>query len=321
MKLFSRLWALVLTLALISCGASSTPIVRDYTNGHQPRNVQPQSVVERCPPYEKCVGGGGGGGGGPCDLESQTLATVPADQTRTTIGVAEKVTITTSNGGALSVSSDDSSTLSSSSSPSTLTAGAQSGTATVTVAARGTICTQNTLAFTIVAPTADYYNDPNNGNVVHDQGLADLGKYSYVYLGPSTVNFSNLYFAEQGGTASGSGVWQCNGPHNPAAATPVSSTYDATKGWYVSWDDDEIQPTGALPQCSDTPYDAAEYVNSSFTLTIPLGYSLTNGPPWTPINTVTMQATDANNGQLTISKDQMSGSTTVNSPSQALGNP
>jgi hypothetical protein len=62
------------------------------------------------------------------------------------------------------------------------------------------------------------------------------------------------------------------------------------EGWKVGYDDDEISPTGTSQACNRTPYDALQYGNSSFTLTIPLEYSLVNGPPWNVINTATMQA-------------------------------
>lgn len=44
----------------------TVPVVRDYTNGNPSHNVNPQSVIARCPPDQpNRVGGGGGGGTDP----------------------------------------------------------------------------------------------------------------------------------------------------------------------------------------------------------------------------------------------------------------
>jgi hypothetical protein len=214
------------------------------------------------------------------------------------------VTITTSNGGAIDMSSTDNSSISGSASPAKFTAGAQAGTATITVET-GDNCRSVSKTFTIVAPTVDYYNA--NNNVAHNQGLADIGRLSDVYLGPSTVNFTNVWFVELSGTASGTGAWYCNNTHNPNPPVQASATYDATKGWLTGYDQ------GAEGSCDRTPDSPTQFLQSTATVTIPTQYSV-NGAAYYGMNPVTMSATDSNGGNLTIKKDQMNGSTTVDSP-------
>lgn len=71
MKSLAKLLCVCLLVALASCsGGGSVPTVRDYTTGTPPHNVNPQSVIARCPPDQPyCTGGGGGGGGCACGLE------------------------------------------------------------------------------------------------------------------------------------------------------------------------------------------------------------------------------------------------------------
>lgn len=65
MRVLVKLACLALFVAFVSCSGNSVPTVRDYTSANPTRNVNPQSVIARCPPNQyPCVGGGGGGGGG-----------------------------------------------------------------------------------------------------------------------------------------------------------------------------------------------------------------------------------------------------------------
>lgn len=66
LKHLSKLLCVAMLITLASCSGSggTVPVVRDYTKGNPTHNVQPQSVVERCPPYDSSCKAGGGGGGG-----------------------------------------------------------------------------------------------------------------------------------------------------------------------------------------------------------------------------------------------------------------
>lgn len=303
MKTLPRRVMSLIALVVVSSCAAQSPNTGDYRTASNPRRITPQSYCYR-------DGSGhwicsGGGNPTPCDITSQTTATVPANRARTTIGVGEQVVIT-SNGGGLSASGTGG-TLSGSASGSTLTAAATGGTVTIRAAQRGKVCTANTMQFTVIAPSTAIYNW--NGNVAHDQGKADIGKWGKVYFVPDSVNFSALSFQELAGTETATGSWYCNPAHTPGGAVAIAS-YEAGRGWFIG--QDEV----SVGSCFPTPYDANQYLQSYENQTIPTQYLL-NGT-WKDANTVTMAATNDTSGNLTLSKDQMSGSTTVNSASSGF---
>lgn len=294
----------LLSVTLIAgCGHSSGPTVRNYQTNHNRPRIAPDSLCYQGPDGNWICGGGGGSTGEPaCTITTQTVATTPINRSRTTIGVGEEVTIT-SNGLGITVSSDNSSTLDTHTSPATLTAGAQAGSATVNVGARNNICSANSVQFTIIAPTTTYHNWDNN--VAHDQGYADIGKWSGVFFAPDSVSFMNVWMQELSGSVSVNGTWYCDTTHNPTP--PIkAATYVAGSGWQIGRD------TASFGYCYDTQYSSGQYMNSTATVVIPTQYSL-DDTSWTTVNTVTQYATDDTSGNMTISKDSMSGSTSVNS--------
>jgi hypothetical protein len=245
----------------------------------------------------------GRGSGGPCDISSQTVATVPTDTSRTTIGVGEQVKITTT-GFSLSASGDG--TLNTSSSPATLTAGAEAGTVTVSTAGRGTTCSANSITFDVIAPSgSEYYR---TGGIAHDYSFADIGIESNIFLAPDTVSFQFLTWEEVQSYASTNlnGSWGCleGKPHNPGPAVAVGT---------------DVIGQGSKVNTTDRAYTGScsgvsQFLNSTLSWEIPTQYELTSGSSWYQINTVAQTASDTTAGALTMTKDDHStGNTTVNS--------
>lgn len=263
--------------------------------------VTPQSLCIWQNGHWVCSGGGGSTPA-PCDITSQTYATVPANTSRTTIGVGEQVKITTSGLG-LSASGDG--TLNGSTSPATLTAGAEAGTVTVSTGARGKICTANSLTFDVVSPSATLYY--RTGGIAHSYSFADIGIKSNIYLSPDTVSFQNLSWEEVQAYYSANGTWAClqGLGHNPGGQTTVGT---------------DVIGYGSQVNATDTAYSGncsgvSQFQNSTETVNIPTQYMLTSGSSWYQIGTVAQTATDTTAGALSMTKDHSNGSTTVNSAS------
>ena len=294
-------------LILTSCsGSPSSPIVRNYQSGNGKPIVTPQSLCARQGLGYNC---GGGGDAQPCDLETQASDTTPPNPARTTIGVGETINIKSSNAKLVRVTGGGG-TLSTGVPPAVFTAGDQAGSATVQAESDPDICTPNTVTFTIIAPTISYYNAAGDNNVYHVAGLATIGRLADTYLGPATVSFSDVSGMELPSTFSATGSWYCRNTHTPMpASAPIG--YDASRGWHLGTDQDYI-----LSCYSDTN-GPDQFLNSNASFAIPTEYILADGGTY-PMNTVTFQATGSPSGQLTISKDQMNGVTSVSNPGQGF---
>lgn len=293
---------LTVALSLASCGGGSSPgpIIRNYQNSTGKTVVTPQSLCVRQP------GGGykcSGEDDEPCGITSQTTATEPGDTTRTTIGVGEQVVITT-NGSSLNISGGGTDgTLNGGSSPATLTAGAVAGTVTVTTPGRYQVCLTRSITFSVIAPSAAIYTNYDT-SVYHNQGFADIGVYSWIWLAPATVNFYSVTYEEAAPAYySANGTWACvsrtpdPGAGNPISATDIigsQGTETAVDHAYSYWCSGNQDQTS-----SETLNEQTQY--------------FTDGSGWNPINIVTTDATATTGGVLSITKSQSTGTTTVTS--------
>ncbi|MGD0969737.1 MAG: hypothetical protein ABR949_15810 [Candidatus Aquilonibacter sp.] len=238
-------------------------------------------------------------------MSSQTFATEPTDTGRTTIGVGEVVTITTT-GESLSASGDG--TLSGGSSPATLTAGATGGTVTVSTPGRYQVCLANSLTFSVIPPSAVLYSAAD-GNVFHTQNTANIGVLGNVYLQPDTVSFQYVQYEEVIANFTASGAWSCiNGMPHTGASVPVQIGADVPG--YGSELAGGYQDEAYSGSCTGNQTQA-----SSESVTYPGQYTL-NGGTFYPIMTITQTATETAAGAMTITKPQETGTTTVSSPSE-----
>jgi hypothetical protein len=162
-----------------------------------------------------------------CTLASQTIATSPADRTRTTIGVGEEVTLTVtgnpatwtiSGGGTLSPNTGARRSV-------TLTAGDAAGSITVTATGSGCSCT-NTLTFTVVQPSGWTMRRRTGTNLRHTNGRPGCGWRGTQFLHPNNVNFYRVQTREMdsqyvgtGSYSADTGDWHGNYPL-PDRASP-----------------------------------------------------------------------------------------------------
>jgi len=109
-----RAVALLISIAaLSSCTRSAPPSIPPNPQSATVRDYRSASAGVRVTPYSLCwknsrgwrCSGRSSGGAGPCEITSQTV-NPPAPQSRTTIGVGEQVTITTTDGYGFTVSGD-----------------------------------------------------------------------------------------------------------------------------------------------------------------------------------------------------------------------
>ncbi len=131
------------------------------------------------------------------EIKSQTVATVPSNRERATIGVAEDVDISVlpSSLGSYTWQITSGGTLSENSGATTqLTAGNIAATATVTLKLGSRTLTN--ISYNIITPTGVYFEKSNlyEGDWV---GLYPVVKlFTRIYLLPETVNFSNVRIKE-----------------------------------------------------------------------------------------------------------------------------
>jgi hypothetical protein len=226
------------------------------------------------------------------------------DRTRTTIGVGEEVTITTTDGYGFSSAGDGSLSVGTAN-QTTLTAGQVAGTVTVTVNAHGRICTANSLTFSVVAPSGKYY--VHTGGVYHTANRPDVGIKTNVYLQPDDVSFQ--FIQEQEGYDStyntpANSVWRCFTAHNPAPGWIQVGADVVGYGSYVGTD------TAYSGDCEyPPPFPASQEIDN-----IP-SYYQAGGIKEGPFANVLQEASLDGAGNLNEQKGNASGGTTVTSGS------
>jgi hypothetical protein len=191
----------------------------------------------------------------------------------------------------------------------TLTANDSAGTVTVTVGGRGRSCSQNSIQFTVITPTATLYVN-HAGTVRHDYSFADIGVQSDMYLEPDSVSFLGLSRREEEANFSASGVWACFDTHphekNPPPINAVGADVPGY-GSLVSGTDDAFTATCTVNQ----------FQGGLETVNIQTSYAA-DGVNFLPLNAVTQAAYESSDGTgtLTMSKDHAQGTTTVNHANQ-----
>jgi peptidoglycan hydrolase-like protein with peptidoglycan-binding domain len=142
-------------------------------------------------------------------ITSSTVEPTPGAQTRTTIGVGEKVNLTHSPGSAAWTTTVGTAPLSATNGVSVIFSApdvAPATTQTITVTAGAA-----TLAFTVLAPTSVTMDREPGTGIQHTVGRPNSGIQTRVFLGPDTVNFSGARYRELdvNATATVPGAYSC----------------------------------------------------------------------------------------------------------------
>ncbi|MBD2232790.1 eCIS core domain-containing protein [Phormidium tenue] len=239
-------------------------------------------------------------------ITSQTVATSPGVQTRTTIGVGEQVNLThapgsaawTTTGGTLSAANGV-----------TVILTAPDTAQTITVRAGAA-----TLAFTVVAPTSVAMDRQPGTGVKHSVNRADSGIQTRVFLGPDTVNFGRARYRELdvNAIATVPGAYSCfavgvahcgaGGSGAPCPDKALTNTVIAGKGTQSLLGD--CAYSGA---CGGSP----PFTPGSITFNIPYEYKVGTGAFRTIATITQVHTLAADASTLTSSKAGANGSTTV----------
>jgi hypothetical protein len=239
------------------------------------------------------------------ELMSQTVATVPANRARSTIGVGEEVNVSLNGTTASSVtwSVSGGGTLSSMSGASTtFTAPYSAGASTVSATVNGTTCSTN---FTVLAPSGVQFIQLGTK---HTQGILDAGFHAQCVISPTSVSCYNIEIRELNATATATGCFSCkNGAIHP-------SWTQQGAGWLTP------AQNNYLPAIVDYSYQAAcpPYTGpgpGSFSWTIPWNYrkigSSGNGANFANLTS----SASATVNTCTKSKNGMSVTFNINDPS------
>lgn len=142
------------------------------------------STTAPCPKKKKCT------------ITSQTVATSPADRTRTKIGVGEEVKLTVSPGPAIWSKSGGGKFSPSSGSHSkvTYTAGDTAESVTITATTSDCSCT---ISLTVVKPSSWSMKRKSGTNLKHQNGRPECGWKGILYVHPNDVNFYNIKVREK----------------------------------------------------------------------------------------------------------------------------
>jgi hypothetical protein len=242
-----------------------------------------------------------------CEITSQTVATQPADRTRTTIGVGEEVTLTFSKGAATWSLSGPGSfsaglTVLASAIGETVNYMAPDVPGTATISATGGGCT-NSITFTIIQPTS-VTEVPVSSDVYHTQGYPDVGMITWMYVGPDSVSFYNIKCHEINCTPTVTGVYSClaNSNHDYMPETfGATTTVEAGKGTKMN-----TQDQVSSDHCGKAPANPSGLEMYA----IPWEYQVGSGS-FHSMGTVYHQVTCDSSGTVTITKAGATATTTV----------
>jgi hypothetical protein len=139
-------------------------------------------------------------------ITSETAAVSPPDRARTTIGVAEQVTLTFSGASASwSISGGGCKLSGTSGKTNTLIAGDVAGACTITAVDTSTHASAS-ISFTVIPPSG-IYNEKLAGSMIHDHNWPNSGFNMHVYLTPDSVSFENLEYREHDALADATGIY------------------------------------------------------------------------------------------------------------------
>jgi len=182
-----------------------------------------------------------------CTITSQTTASVPADRTRTTVGVGEEVTLTVDPAPATWTVSGAGSVSPSSGASVTFRAGERAGSATVTAEGAGCCCT---ITFTVVEPSG--LSMSRTSLVRHKKGKPDCGFLARPYVQPTSVSFQNIEVREKNSKATATGYFL---PFNNITHQPKDQT---ESDWYTV--QECCEGLGSPADCHDQIYSG--YTNN-----------------------------------------------------------
>jgi len=240
-----------------------------------------------------------------CSINTKTVATVPKNRKRTTIGVGEEVTLTfsagsanwTITGGKLSATIGTKVTFT-----------APDRAVSITITATGSACSAS-ITFTIIEPSGVSMKRVSGTNVLHTQGTPSVGIKTDIYILPSTVSFENIDISEDDAIGIVTGYFigtSLDGIHHAGhgAGTWVPvGTVTAGNGSKVDGHDDAHV---ILNASFGTPYSAG-----TFDWAIPWKFRVGSGTA-KKFTTVHQRFTIDSNGAMTVSKAGASGSANLN---------
>jgi hypothetical protein len=175
-----------------------------------------------------------------CEITSETVMPEPADRSRTTIGVGERVSLTFSLGNATWQKSSTQGRLSSDTGT-TIVFTAPSTAQSVTITATGGGCTA-TIVFTVVAPIECRMTVKTT---LHDQNTNKIGMTTNIFLAPHNVNFHWVEDMEDEVMCTATGVYACNDNtgHGPKT-TPSDYTTHVVHGYGTRGVDNDTVASG-----------------------------------------------------------------------------
>jgi len=172
-------------------------------------------------------------------ITSQTVAKVPADRTRLTVGVGEQVRLTFSGGSANWSISGGQGTVTPSGKTSIYSASIMPATETI-VAVDTVDSATATITFNVIAPSGLLFERVPGTTLHHKLGWPDIGFSAKVYLQPETVSFEYIGVREDEAfyAATGYYSWENGLSHGAATSAEVVSSLVAGKGWLLAEKDD-----------------------------------------------------------------------------------
>jgi len=285
------------------------------SGGEDPCKPSSGGSTAKCPLADN--GGSGGGNSGqprqPLTITHTTVATAPADRTRTKIGVGEEVNLQ-----AVNAVGDVKWTITGRSKLDPKTGTAVKLTAadrreTVTVTATDSGGSSANVEFKVIEPSGVKMERAPGTGVRHTNGVPSVGIRLKPYITPSTVSFENIEVSEDDCVSNVSGYF---------VGTPLDGVRHAGHGagtWVgVS---PPVAGKGSVVDATDkaqsghcnfgTPFSAGR-----FDWPIPWLFRVGTGSP-KEFATVNQVITIDANGDMTISKGGASGAAAMNDPTSA----
>jgi len=233
-------------------------------------------------------------------ITSETVATGPGAQTRTTIGVGEDVRLTYSAGDTTWATTAG--TLSAAKGGSVvLTAPDTAKKVTVTAG-------KATITFTVIAPNMVTMERLPDTSVSHTKDRPDSGIQTTSFLGPDTVNFYNTMHHEVNVNAVADGVYK---PFDGKGHDPHPDTIGTTTEVVAGKGTRTLAKDKA---CSGDPATPAPFASGSIKYVIPYEYQVDGGAFHRFASVTQLSTFDRKSSALSTVKAGARGSTTVGSP-------
>jgi len=242
-------------------------------------------------------------------VDTETVATVPADRTRKKVGVGEPVTLTLQPTSLSPVSWSilGNGTLSATTgNPVTFTAHDRASTPSITATYGSGSCTVN---FTVVEPSGAMIEQEAGTGIRHTTNTVSCGFKGRPYIQPDDVSFKNIAIREGtvAGVASGYLAPKNGEPHG-AGTWPGASVGDVVVG--------KGSKVNGVDTISSGDYTWTPYADGIFTWSIPWYFRVGTGAE-KQFTTVTHQETSDATGKLTIGKGGTTKSAALSDPTSS----